>query len=142
MRSTTWISVLVALFMFQSLWNVAAAFCVNEEQKTQVVTQQNFHFGHHQTTLCVSDDKAHQQSSADSHTQTANDQFELGEDHQDHQDHLPSMAHLIIPKEKNYQLPLALELRVRPQFFWHNAYQAPDLLGQHPPPELSPLMVG
>ena len=109
------------------------------------MTQQNFHFGHHQTTLCVSDDKAHQQSSADSHTQTANDQFELGEDHQDHQDHqdhLPSMAHLIIPKEINYQMPLAFELRERPQFFWHNAYQAPDLLGQHPPPELSPLMVG
>lgn len=142
MRSTTWISVLVALFMFQSLWNVAAAFCVHEEQKAQVVTQQGFHFGHHQTTLCVSDDKAHQQISVDDHTQTANDQFELGEDHQDHQDHLPSMAHLIIPKEKNYQLPLALELRERPQFFWHNAYQAPDLLGQHPPPELSPLMVG
>ncbi|MEG2695835.1 MAG: cation transporter, partial [Acinetobacter sp.] len=31
MRSTTWISVLVALFMFQSLWNVAAAFCIHEE---------------------------------------------------------------------------------------------------------------
>lgn len=113
-----------------------------KNKKTQVVTQQNFHFGHHQTTLCVSDDKAHQQSSADSHTQTANDQFELGEDHQDHQDHLPSMAHLIIPKEINYQMPLAFEVRERPQFFWHNAYQAPDLLGQHPPPELSPLMVG
>ncbi|USI87483.1 hypothetical protein LZ086_04750 [Acinetobacter johnsonii] len=81
------------------------------------MTQQNFHFGHHQTTLCVSDDKAHQQSSADSHTQTANDQFELGEDHQDHQDHLPSMAHLIIPKEINYQMPLAFEVRERPQFF-------------------------
>lgn len=81
MRSTTWISVLVALFMFQSLWNVAAAFCVHEEQKAQVVTQQSFHFGHHQTTLCVSDDKAHQQINVNDHTQTANDQFELGEDH-------------------------------------------------------------
>ena len=139
MRSTTWLSVLVALFMFQSLWNVAAAFCVHEEQKAQVVTQQSFHFGHHQTTLCVSDDKAHQQISINDHTQTANDQFQLGEDHQDH---LPTMAHLIIPKEENYQLPLAFELRECPQFFWHNAYQAPDLLGQHPPPELSPLMVG
>lgn len=139
MRSTAWISVLVALFMFQSLWNVAAAFCVHEEQKTQVVTQQSFHFGHHQTTLCVSDDKAHQQSSADSHTQTANDLDGL---HPIQTDHLPSMAHLIIPKEINYQMPLAFEVRERPQFFWHNAYQAPDLLGQHPPPELSPLMVG
>ena len=127
MRSTTWISVLVALFMFQSLWNVAAAFCVHEEQKAQVVTQQSFHFGHHQTTLCVSDDKAHQQISVDDHTQTANDQFELGEDHQDH---LPSMAHLIIPKEKTINCHSRLNfvsvrsffgtMPIKPLTYWGN----------------------
>ncbi len=48
-----------------------------------------------------------------------------GEDHQDHQDHLPSMAHLIIPKEINYQMPLAFEVRERPQFFLAQCLSSP-----------------
>lgn len=56
MRSTTWITVLVGLFMFQSFWNVAAAFCVHEQQPQ---SQQSYHFGHHQNTLCASDSRQH-----------------------------------------------------------------------------------
>lgn len=56
MRSAVWITFLVALFTFQSIWNVAAAFCVhesvssthNENQTNQVSTK---HFGHHDTSL-------------------------------------------------------------------------------------------
>ena len=116
MRSTTWITVLVGLFMFQSFWNVAAAFCVHEQQPQ---SQQSYHFGHHQNTF-----------SSD---------LEIGEDHQDH---LPSMTHLIVQNEKVDVFHPSSEVKVNPQFHWKNSYQAPDLFQQSPPPEFSPLMVG
>lgn len=140
MRSFTWITVLVGLFMFQSLWNVAAAFC-NHESKDQTV--QTYHFGHHLNTLCTSDNthtlngSSHQVQESDNHHNI--DILEIGEDHQDH---LPSMTHLIV---QNAQIALKIpdvENRVEHQFHWKNNYQAPDLLGRNPPPVFAPLMVG
>ena len=132
MRASTWITVLVGLFMFQSLWNVAAAFCVHEE--TITVTQ-DYHFGHHTNSLCVSESQKH------SH------QISEEKDHaldfaEDHQDHLPSMNHLILGQR---QVPLKQKLfsfAVVPTYFWRNDYRSPDLISQSPPPEFSPLMVG
>jgi hypothetical protein len=66
MRSMTWITILVGLFMFQGVWNVAAAFCVHEKveshatksltvssnlQKVQNNPQSVQHFGHHDAYL-------------------------------------------------------------------------------------------
>jgi len=136
MRSVTWITVLVSLFMFQSLWNVAAAFCIHEES-AQI--RQSQHFGHHQNILCVS----HQvQPVSHDDTQqfkkTGND-LQLGEDHHDH---LPSMSHLIVQNEKIGLLSLPSGDKAIPQFYWNNSYQPPDLFQQSPPPEFSPLTVG
>lgn len=142
MRSTAWITVLVGLFMFQSLWNVAAAFCVHEEQ-TQV--QQSYHFGHHQNTLCVSSE-SHSQHSNHSVSESVSKQFkdtvnnlQIGEDHQDH---LPSMTHLIVQNQQSIHLVPHQTIEYSPKFDWENLYQAPDLLTQTPPPVFSPLMAG
>ncbi|WP_218953175.1 cation efflux protein, CzcI-like [Acinetobacter sp. YH12049] len=143
MRSATWITVLVGLFMFQSLWNVAAAFCVHEEQ-TQVV--QSYHFGHHQNTLCVSNEtnpqhslhQASDESSSKPVKNIAND-LQLGEDHQDH---LPSMTHLIVQNQQSILFIAHQAFEYSPKFVWKNLYQAPDLLLQTPPPVYAPLMAG
>ena len=138
MRSVAWVTVLASLFIFQSLWNVAAAFCVHEE--TRIQTQQISHFGHHQNTLCLSAQL--QREHNPQHKSDLNQQpsdFEIGEDHQDH---VPSMAHLLVQKEKNYQIFPIFEAAVIPHFVWNNRYQSPDLFQLSPPPELSLLMVG
>lgn len=139
MRSTTWITVLVGLFMFQSFWNVAAAFCVHEEISSH--TQQSFHFGHHQNDLCLDNNAQHDHVN---HLKTDSDKkqntkFQIGEDHQDH---LPSMIHWLVQKERTYPTLSLIEVKEVPQFYWYNNYQAPDLSLPSPPPELSPLMVG
>ena len=136
MRSITWITVLVGLFMFQSLWNVAAAFCVHKEQ-AQV--QQLYHFGHHQNNLCVSDDHLNHAEKNSDQLKVSDNDLNIGEDHQDH---LPSMMHLYLKNEKFDVVNAHLELTVIPQFYWMNSYQPPDLFHQSPPPEFSPLMVG
>ena len=142
MRSATWITVLVGLFMFQSLWNVAAAFCVHEEQ-TPVL--QSYHFGHHQNTLCVSSEKnlqhsLHQASESISKPvkNTASD-LQLGEDHQDH---LPSMTHLIVQNQQSILFIAHQSFEYSPKFVWKNLYQAPDLLLQISSPVYAPLMAG
>ena len=136
MRSVKWITVLVTLFMFQSLWNVAAAFCVHEEQ-AQVL--QTYHFGHHQNTLCASDSRQHDHNGQSENIKTVSSDLEIGEDHQDH---LPSMTHLIVQNEKISLLTLPSDDNTIPHFYWNNSYQPPDLFQQSPPPEFSPLMVG
>ena len=137
MRSTTWITILVGLFMFQSIWNVAAAFCVHE--KGQISTQQKFHFGHHQNNLCLSDQSSHNHQTKQNEQNQQSAKLNLGEDHQDH---LPSMSHLLLQKERLYLLPENIEVKVIPIFDWQNHYQPPDLLSKNPPPEFSLLMVG
>ncbi|WP_217485913.1 cation efflux protein, CzcI-like [Acinetobacter sp. 10FS3-1] len=135
MRLATWITVLVGLFMFQSLWNVAAAFCAHEEQ----ASLQRYHFGHHQNTLCTSDNRQPSYHSQLDHLKQIGNDFELGEDHQDH---LPSMTHLLVQDAKVMIVLPVFETQVIPEFYWKNSYQAPDLFQQSPPPEFSPLKVG
>lgn len=171
MRSSTWITMLIALFMFQSVWNVAAAFCVHE--KLGQNNQPSMHFGHHEATVHDLMREAHQQNSkkildySSSYSmdegQQAIDKFQSSDDiqssdqkrsdqsHQqfqvdltedDHTDHLPSMGHLILSKIKTVELHPKSILHVQPEYRWTNAYQSPDLIDQTPPPEFSPLMVG
>lgn len=132
MRSSTWITVLVSLFMFQSLWNVAAAFCVHEES---IPLNQNYHFGHHSNVLCVSDVQHDYHQVLESIPNT----LDLGEDHQDH---LPSMNQLILEQRQVSFIQILFSYTVRPEYFWNNDYRSPDLSSQSPPPEISPLMVG
>lgn len=132
MRSMTWITVLVGLFMFQSLWNVAAAFCVHEESISVV---QNYHFGHHTNALCVSETQKHGHQAPEKQ----NNDLDWVENHQDH---LPSMTHLILEQQQHSFIPLLFSLAVAPKYAWRNDYRSPDLNAQTPPPEFSPLMVG
>ncbi|OTG79662.1 cation transporter [Acinetobacter sp. ANC 5054] len=122
--------------MFQSFWNVAAAFCVHEQQSQ---LQQSYHFGHHQNTLCVSDNHQYDHHEQSENKKTISNDLKIGEDHQDH---LPSMTHLIVQNEKFDVVHPNFEVEVDPQFHWKNSYQPPDLFLQSPPPEFSPLMVG
>lgn len=138
MRSTTWITVLVGLFMFQSLWNVAAAFCIHEKP-TQI--QQSYHFGHHQNTLCVSDEYQKKDQNEPSQITKSSEisDLDIGEDHHDH---LPSMTQLLVQNEHVGIIYQNFQIKVIPKFYWINRYQAPDLLQASPPPEFPPLMVG
>ena len=62
-RSGIFMTVLLSLFMFQSLWNVAAAFC--DHENTGVTVSQSFssHFGHHVAPNCSQDLQQHQKTS-------------------------------------------------------------------------------
>lgn len=138
MRSITCITLLVSLFIFQSLWNVAAAFCVHERSNTQA--SYSTHFGHHQTQLCVN---TQHQDENNTHPIASSDENKinvpLGEDHQDH---LPSMTHIILQTAQTNIQPFMVLFKDQPEFNWQNFYQPPDLSRHSPPPEFSPLMVG
>jgi len=79
-------SVLFCLLIFQSLWNVAAAFCAHENQEKAL-----HHFGHH----------AALSYEASQHSHTEKIEVE-GTMHKaplslsDHHDHLPSCFHVVI----------------------------------------------
>ena len=152
MRKTTWITLFVAMFMFQSFWNVAAAFCVHETNTRNVQTQN--HFGHHQTFLCQAEQNQqhNEQDLKNNNTQhlnsdhknfdSANDQSKSQTIEDDHQDHLPSMAHLILINARYLQASYLFTYVIKPEYIWDHVYQAPDLFLSSPPPEFSPLMVG
>jgi hypothetical protein len=118
--------------MFQSLWNVAAAFCVHEESISVV---QNYHFGNHTNALCVSETQKHGHQAPEKQ----NNDLDCVENHQDH---LPSMIQLILEQRQVSFIQTLFSYTVRPEYFWNNDYSSPDLSSKSPPPELSPLMVG
>ena len=117
--------------MFQSLWNVAAAFCGHE-----MVSQSKglHHFGHHvvDTSSCAT---PHQYST--DHTASSNS---VPVSLQDHHDHLPSCFHVVVTETQQQLLqPIPQIQQSQPQYRWLNSYQSPDLTGHHPPPVLTPL---
>ncbi|SEL46746.1 cation efflux protein, CzcI-like [Acinetobacter sp. DSM 11652] len=145
MRSAKFATFLACMFMFQSLWNVAAAFCVHESDSTST---QSFHFGHHQPVLCQAD------LSNKSPKSQIEKGFVLGDDQSvtleekaqidvlDHQDHLPSMSQFILAVNENLPSSQHIEKIYQNHFLWINAYQSPHLGKIPPPPELTPLLVG
>lgn len=133
-RSHVFITLLLSLFMFQSLWNVAAAFCVHEESKSVRVMP---HFGHHVTASCES--KSH--GMAKKSTTQPTSSFDLADFTQDdHSDHLPSFAHIMLTEAQHSALsPVFIPKLVQVQFNWQNLYQSPHLFLTTPPPVLTPL---
>ncbi|HQV26097.1 MAG TPA: cation transporter [Acinetobacter sp.] len=126
-RSAVLMTLLLSLFTFQSLWNVAAAYCVHEN------TSSSHHFGHHnlENTACA--------THADDAVSTTLDQsttFNL----QDHHDHLPSCFHIIV-MEAQQQLaePILQTLKLQQKYYWSNSYRSPHLSRVNPPPVLTPL---
>ena len=134
-RSRFFITLLLSLFMFQSFWNVAAAFCVHEEQPKNVMVMS--HFGHHTTASCDSQ-AATVHPKNTNQVQTAFDLAAFQQD--DHSDHLPSFAHIMLTEAQPAAVsPVFIPKLVQVQFNWQNLYQSPHLFPSNPPPVLAPL---
>lgn len=131
LRPRIFIGLLLSLFMFQSLWNVAATFCSHENSD---LTSSVSHFGHHlpnqlhanvvNETIVLSD---------------ANDSpLPLGL--QDHHHHLLSCMHVLIMDIQQYLNVMPLQLtQLSPKYEWSNRYKSPHLSEINPPPLYTPL---
>lgn len=149
MKKLPLILIMMSLFIFQSAWNVAAAFCQHESVDLSQVHET--HFGHHQV---LSECQSHQNQSLESNNKhTDNNPTQQDDDNlfsvkttnlsQDHHDHLPSMGHLLIQDTlAEIVQSNAFQMSRTPQFVWNNLYQSPDLGAITPPPLSSPLQVG
>ena len=122
---------MLSLFIFQSLWNVAAAFCVHETLSTHSTTLP--HFGHHGAVRC-------EQNQTTKHTQMQALQEKMQSSSvfatDDHRDHLPSFAHFILSDvQQSANEPLFSAYVPRLEYL----YQSPHLSRANPPPVLTPL---
>ncbi|MFI7967800.1 cation efflux protein, CzcI-like, partial [Acinetobacter baumannii] len=86
-RSAIFTSVLFCLLIFQSLWNIAAAFCAHENQEKAL-----HHFGHH-AALNVYQTSSHTHVE---HTETLDAAHKAPLNLQDHHDHLPTCFHVVM----------------------------------------------
>lgn len=140
-RFSIFIAILMTLFMFQSIWNVAAAFCGHEDRLELNQPQLN-HFGHHQSELCPQDQSAAEHSHLFATDCQPADQASDGFI-DDHHDHLPSFSHFIVVDAFQSQSRASAVAYVDvSQILWENLYQSPHLNLPHPPPELFPLLAG
>ncbi|AOA59459.1 hypothetical protein [Acinetobacter larvae] len=158
-----WVSILLSLLMFQSVWNMAAAFCVHQSAGQSQRHQP--HFGHHSSYNCQhtaswqqqdqqlqrmlttdkTTDKVVDSATTDPTTHSTTNSITIdvdGADLQskiqflfdDHQDHAPSFAHYVVVAQQDIDLQ-RLELPSYPQqFYWENLYQSPALKRPVPPP--------
>lgn len=130
-RKSAFITFVLSLLLFQSFWNIAAAFCVHEHTSQASSVR---HFGHHQATICHQDDNQNL-----AYKNSLNKQFNsmLGDDHHDH---LPSYSSVILPiVNQELDQPIYVENKIRPQVEWKNSYKSLYLSSLSPPPEFSPL---
>ncbi len=118
-RSAVFMTLLLSLFMFQSFWNVAAAFCAHE-QSTEYRTLN--HFGHHiPENLDASD-------------------LPMPLSLQDHHDHLPSCFHVVVTEaQQQLNEPILRTHEIEQKYYWSNLYQSPHLSQLTPPPVFTPL---
>lgn len=133
-RSGLLITVLLSLFMFQSVWNVAAAFCLHQSEPNAEVIN---HFGHHLDEKSLQVEKVKQQSTLKFI------QYLEQIDHDDHRDHLPSLAHVFL-SEHDAEVHLDVSIwSIGDQYSkWENTYKSPHLNTLKQPPILTPLLVG
>ena len=117
--SKLFITVLFSLFLFQSIWNVAAAYCVHDVAKELAIN----HLGHH----------SHYKENTSQSFALMQYFDQIGED--DHDDHLPSIKYmyfcLVLMK---FECEKA-QVHLKAIFFdRENFYQSPDLTSLKPPP--------
>lgn len=137
-------TLVLSLFIFQSLWNVAAAFCTHENTPVTARGLMEQHFGHHLALNCQQDQQQHQtrdetglQTHTPQHAQLNNIFTHLADDHSDH---LPSFAHfIVIAVVQQAETPIFTARLTRQTFDWHNLYQSPHLYLPSPPPVFAPL---
>ena len=126
-------TLLLSLFIFQSLWNVAAAYCGHENISQQSILDS--HFGHHLPANAEVVTKQHIHSINQDTTD-----LPMPLSLQDHHDHLPSCFYVVVTEAQQQLLqPIPQIQQLQPQYHWFNSYQSPDLTGHHPPPVLTPL---
>ena len=117
--------------MFQSFWNVAAAFCAHEQPREYSTLT---HFGHH-----VPDNLHTSKQYSAVVDQDASD-LPMPLSLQDHHDHLPSCFHVVvIEAQQQLDEPILRSLESEQKYHWSNSYQSPHLSGLNPPPVLTPL---
>ncbi|WP_407643267.1 cation efflux protein, CzcI-like [Acinetobacter suaedae] len=132
-RPLVFMTLLLSLFMFQSIWNVAAAYCGHESATQQTVSVN--HFGHH-----ALDNSKEQQSSLVA-VQEADAPWLLNV--QDHHDHLPTCFHaIVIQEQQQLKQPILRIHELEQKYNWSNHYQSPYLTSLNPPPVFAPLWVG
>ncbi|TCM69102.1 hypothetical protein EC844_10345 [Acinetobacter calcoaceticus] len=131
------------MFIFQGVWNVAAAFCGHENATEQATTYPN-HFGHHQSVMCESEEQKQTQQQNINLSKTLESSANFLEYIQDdHHDHLPSFAHFIMVELQQKTKPLCWGNYIQKQIIDRdNLYKSPHLKSLNPPPELVPLLVG
>ncbi|HCQ9884727.1 TPA: cation transporter [Acinetobacter baumannii] len=130
-RSAIFMSVLFCLLIFQSLWNIAAAFCAHENQEKAL-----HHFGHH-AALNVYQTSSHTHVE---HTETLDAAHKAPLNLQDHHDHLPTCFHVVMTEvTKQAQTPVLHVHELSQIYHWSNSYQSPHLSALKPPPVLTPL---
>ncbi|WP_216077120.1 cation efflux protein, CzcI-like [Acinetobacter sp. Ac_3412] len=129
-RSTVFVTVLLSLFMFQSFWNVAAAFCAHETVSEYSTLN---HFGHH-----VAEQTNSSEQGAVFDKVAADLPMPLSL--QDHHDHLPSCFHVVVAEvQQRVNEPMLHSQDVEQKYYWSNFYQSPHLSGLNPPPLSTPL---
>ena len=132
-HSSLFISVLLSLFIFQSLWNVAAAYCGHENISQQSILDS--HFGHHLPANAEVVTKQHIHSINQDTTD-----LPMPLSLQDHHDHLPSCFHVVVTEEQQLlDTPVLRVQQSEQQYYWSNFYQSPHLSGINPPPLYTPL---
>ena len=142
-RSDIFISILMGLFIFQSLWNVSAAFCAHES-KTAVIEKYTTHFGHHES----SDGDAGQELEVETQQIKSSISSLISADHikitlDDHHDHLPSFSHFIIVEaQPQTERQFLIDNQSDRLNYMNNFYTSPHLDGINPPPEFVPLLAG
>lgn len=132
-RSRLFITVLLSLFIFQGVWNVAVAFCIHENR---LDTQTISHFGHYSLTYKL---QKPQSSNHDSSAQLI--QYLDQIDDNDHDDHLPAVHSIHVCPQSADVVQVAF-YHVSKFIFLdqNNLYQSPYLnLPTQPPPSLTPL---
>ncbi|WP_407641617.1 cation efflux protein, CzcI-like [Acinetobacter halotolerans] len=130
-RYAVFMTLLLSLFIFQSIWNVAAAYCSHET--TSKATIAVTHFGHH--LLENSKDQVSSFTVAEVNTDLSKP-LNL----QDHHDHLPTCFHLVvISTQQQLNEPILRIHELEQKYHWSNDYQSPYLSGLNRPPVLIPL---
>ena len=130
-RSAVFITLLLSLFIFQSLWNVAAAFCAHEKSSEY---SSFYHFGHHVLESLHASEKHSAVTDQD-----ASD-LPMPLILQDHHDHLPSCFHVVVTDaQQQLSEPVLPTQKLEHKYYWSNSYQSPHLSSLNPPPVFTPL---
>ncbi|WP_349628954.1 cation efflux protein, CzcI-like [Acinetobacter sp. ANC5681] len=133
-RSAVFMTVLLSLFIFQSIWNVAAAYCTHENSTEQIISDS--HFGHH-----FSESSTKNSSDAEVVLKVSDTSKSINVT--DHHDHLPTCTNVVVlASEQQLNEPIFRAHELKQKYYWVDFYQSPYLSEFNPPPESTPLLVG